>query len=374
MPPPTPPRSKKPRRPPPRTTPRARARSTTTRTTGWCAGSPRTRRRIREDVLAASPTGKVAGGAAGGDVPHTVPMLSPGQCVLRRAVRHLDGVPGAPDRQTGGRLVRGAEARRTRGRRPLPAGRLERLITRGDGTAGEDVSHAIGTVVGLAGTARRAGHDRGARRDPDDERAVRTGQHRAHRARRRPLRQPEERRGGHPPRQGPPLHGRDDVLRVRCPAAAGVRRADRHPGRTPAQRGPGVRRRARRAHRGGHGRGAAHRHHRRGGAGPGRGSRRAARLVAVRHRRHRDQGGSRGRPARGRFGYPGAALGHRVQAARPSRRSPGSSLSSGTSAGPASSRRAPCWSRSRSTDRPSATPRCTTRPTSPAAISAWATR
>ncbi|MEK8145690.1 hypothetical protein NKH18_43530 [Streptomyces sp. M10(2022)] len=29
------------------------------------------------------------------------------------------------------------------------AGRLDRLITRGDGTAGEDVSHAIGTVLGL---------------------------------------------------------------------------------------------------------------------------------------------------------------------------------------------------------------------------------
>lgn len=29
-----------------------------------------------QDALAASPTGKVAGGAAGGDVPHTVPMLS----------------------------------------------------------------------------------------------------------------------------------------------------------------------------------------------------------------------------------------------------------------------------------------------------------
>ncbi|NEE39969.1 NAD-dependent DNA ligase LigA, partial [Streptomyces sp. SID7982] len=28
-------------------------------------------------------------------------------------------------------------------------GRFERLITRGDGTAGEDVSHAAGAVVGL---------------------------------------------------------------------------------------------------------------------------------------------------------------------------------------------------------------------------------
>src|SRR4051795_3308371 len=28
-------------------------------------------------------------------------------------------------------------------------GRLVQLVTRGDGTAGEDVSHAIGTIVGL---------------------------------------------------------------------------------------------------------------------------------------------------------------------------------------------------------------------------------
>ncbi|MFB9576077.1 NAD-dependent DNA ligase LigA [Streptomyces yanii] len=102
-----------------------------------------------EDVLAASPTGKVAGGAAGGDVPHTVPMLS------------LDNVFSAEQFATWtaslerriGRPVAAwsvepkldglAVAARYR------SGRLERLITRGDGTAGEDVSHALGTVVGL---------------------------------------------------------------------------------------------------------------------------------------------------------------------------------------------------------------------------------
>lgn len=102
-----------------------------------------------QDVLAASPTGKVAGGAAGGDIPHTVPMLS------------LDNVFSAEQFATWtaslerriGRPVAAwsvepkldglAVAARYR------AGRLERLITRGDGTAGEDVSHAIGTVVGL---------------------------------------------------------------------------------------------------------------------------------------------------------------------------------------------------------------------------------
>ncbi|MEW2045817.1 NAD-dependent DNA ligase LigA [Streptomyces sp. NPDC005476] len=102
-----------------------------------------------EQVLPDSPTGKVAGGAVEGDVPHTRAMLSldnvfsPEEFTawtasLARRVGHevtrfsvepkLDGLAIA--------------ARYTRGR-------LTRLITRGDGTAGEDVSHAIGTVEGL---------------------------------------------------------------------------------------------------------------------------------------------------------------------------------------------------------------------------------
>lgn len=102
-----------------------------------------------EEVLAASPTGKVAGGAAVGDVPHTVPMLS------------LDNVFSAEQFATWT-----ASLERRIGR-PVTAwsvepkldglavaaryrdGRFERLITRGDGTAGEDVSHASGAVVGL---------------------------------------------------------------------------------------------------------------------------------------------------------------------------------------------------------------------------------
>ncbi|WP_162930998.1 NAD-dependent DNA ligase LigA [Streptomyces sporangiiformans] len=105
-----------------------------------------------EQVLPDSPTGKVAGGAVEGDVPHTVAMLSldnvfsPEEFTawtasLARRVGHdverfsvepkLDGLAIA--------------ARYTRGR-------LDRLITRGDGTAGEDVSHAIGTVEGLPDT------------------------------------------------------------------------------------------------------------------------------------------------------------------------------------------------------------------------------
>ncbi|MDQ0792895.1 NAD-dependent DNA ligase LigA [Streptomyces sp. B1I3] len=102
-------------------------------------------------TLAASPTGKVAGGAAVGDVPHTVPMLS------------LDNVFSADQ------FVTWTASLERRIGRPVTAwsvepkldglavaaryrqGRLEQLITRGDGTAGEDVSHAIGTVLGLPG-------------------------------------------------------------------------------------------------------------------------------------------------------------------------------------------------------------------------------
>ncbi|MEU4540719.1 NAD-dependent DNA ligase LigA [Streptosporangium sp. NPDC023825] len=102
-----------------------------------------------EAVLATSPTGKVAGGAVVGDVPHTVPMLS------------LDNVFGA------GQLADWAISLERRLGRPVEAwsvepkldglaisaryrhGRLTQLVTRGDGVAGEDVSHAIGTIVGL---------------------------------------------------------------------------------------------------------------------------------------------------------------------------------------------------------------------------------
>ncbi|MEU8107334.1 NAD-dependent DNA ligase LigA [Nonomuraea muscovyensis] len=102
-----------------------------------------------ESVLPSSPTGKVAGGAVVGDVPHTAPMLS------------LDNVFGAEQ------LADWAAGLERRLGRPVTAwsvepkldglaisaryrhGRLAQLVTRGDGTAGEDVSHAIGTIVGL---------------------------------------------------------------------------------------------------------------------------------------------------------------------------------------------------------------------------------
>ncbi|MGW0944780.1 NAD-dependent DNA ligase LigA [Streptomyces sp. NPDC002623] len=102
-----------------------------------------------EQVLADSPTGKVAGGAVEGDVPHTAPMLSLDNVfspeeftawtasLTRRIGREVERYSVEP--KLDGLAI---AARYTHGR-------LTRLITRGDGTAGEDVSHAIGTVVGL---------------------------------------------------------------------------------------------------------------------------------------------------------------------------------------------------------------------------------
>ncbi|GAA3832153.1 NAD-dependent DNA ligase LigA [Sphaerisporangium flaviroseum] len=100
-------------------------------------------------VLPTSPTGKVAGGSVVGDVPHTVPMLS------------LDNVFGAEqladwaaslERRLGHAVTAWSVEPKLDGlaiSARYHHGRLVQLITRGDGTAGEDVSHAIGTIVGL---------------------------------------------------------------------------------------------------------------------------------------------------------------------------------------------------------------------------------
>lgn len=105
-----------------------------------------------EQVLPGSPTGKVAGGAAEGDVAHTQPMLSLDNVfsgeqfaawaasLERRIGRPVTGWSVEP------KLDGLAVAARYRD------GKLVQLITRGDGTAGEDVSHAIGTLVGLPET------------------------------------------------------------------------------------------------------------------------------------------------------------------------------------------------------------------------------
>lgn len=106
-----------------------------------------------DDVVPESPTDKVAAGAVdGGDVVHTVPMLS-----LDNVFDH-DGLA-----RWGAGLTRrlGAEPR---GYHVGPkidglavaayytGGKLTRLVTRGNGTVGEDVSHAIGVVDGLPDT------------------------------------------------------------------------------------------------------------------------------------------------------------------------------------------------------------------------------
>ncbi|MEU1406523.1 NAD-dependent DNA ligase LigA [Streptomyces sp. NPDC005728] len=113
--------------------------------TAWEAGHP-------DEVLPDSPTGKVAGGVVEGDVPHTVPMLS------------LDNVFSAEEftawtasltRRVGREVVRFSVGPKLDGlaiAARYRSGRLTQLITRGDGQAGEDVSHAIGTIEGLPET------------------------------------------------------------------------------------------------------------------------------------------------------------------------------------------------------------------------------
>ncbi|MFE0403348.1 NAD-dependent DNA ligase LigA [Streptomyces nigra] len=102
-----------------------------------------------DQILSASPTGKVAGGAVEGDVPHTVAMLS------------LDNVFSAEEfgawtaslaRRVGHEVERFSVEPKLDGLAIAARyvdGRLSRLITRGDGMAGEDISHAIGTIEGL---------------------------------------------------------------------------------------------------------------------------------------------------------------------------------------------------------------------------------
>ncbi|MFE3560337.1 NAD-dependent DNA ligase LigA [Streptomyces sp. NPDC059193] len=104
-----------------------------------------------DEVAQDSPTGLVGDGAAPvGDVAHTTRLLS------------LDNVF-----DPAGLLAWGASLRRRLGREPAGgftvepkmdgaavaaryrAGRLEQIVTRGNGTHGEDVSHVIGTIEGL---------------------------------------------------------------------------------------------------------------------------------------------------------------------------------------------------------------------------------
>lgn len=103
-----------------------------------------------------SPTAQVgAGGGGQGDVPHTTPMLS------------LDNVFSpeqltAWDKSLTRRLGYGATALTVEPKLDGLAvaarytnGKLTQLITRGNGQAGEDVTHAVGTIAGLPSTLDR---------------------------------------------------------------------------------------------------------------------------------------------------------------------------------------------------------------------------
>ncbi|MFE7564580.1 NAD-dependent DNA ligase LigA [Kitasatospora sp. NPDC057500] len=104
------------------------------------------------EVLPDSPTGKVAGGAVRGDVPHSVPMLSLDN--VFDATELTDWAAGLERRL--GRPVAGwcvepkldglAVAARYQG------GKLVQMLTRGDGLAGEDISHTADAVLGLPTT------------------------------------------------------------------------------------------------------------------------------------------------------------------------------------------------------------------------------
>ncbi|MFF5262361.1 NAD-dependent DNA ligase LigA [Actinomadura viridis] len=102
-----------------------------------------------EHVLPDSPTGKVAGGAVVGDVPHTVPMLSLDNVFSAEGL--LNWTAGLERRL--GRPVEVWSVEPKLDGLAISAryrdGRLVRLVTRGDGAAGEDVSHGIGMIVGL---------------------------------------------------------------------------------------------------------------------------------------------------------------------------------------------------------------------------------
>ncbi|WP_405363641.1 NAD-dependent DNA ligase LigA [Kitasatospora sp. NBC_00085] len=102
-----------------------------------------------QEVLPASPTGKVAGGAAVGDVPHSVPMLSLDNVF---SAEELESWAAGLERRLGRpvaawcvepKLDGLAVAARYR------AGRLAQVLTRGDGLAGEDITHAADSVLGL---------------------------------------------------------------------------------------------------------------------------------------------------------------------------------------------------------------------------------
>ncbi|GAB3894408.1 NAD-dependent DNA ligase LigA [Microbispora bryophytorum] len=100
-------------------------------------------------VVEDSPTGKVAGVV--GDVPHIVPMLSLDNVF---GPEELAGWTASLERRLGRPVTAWSVEPKLDGLAIAARyrdGRLVQLVTRGDGSAGEDVSHAIGTIAGLPG-------------------------------------------------------------------------------------------------------------------------------------------------------------------------------------------------------------------------------
>ncbi|GAA2828699.1 NAD-dependent DNA ligase LigA [Kitasatospora sp. CM 4170] len=101
------------------------------------------------EVLPDSPTGKVAGGAAVGDVPHSVPMLSLDNVF---SVEELESWAAGLERRLGRPVTAWCVEPKLDGlavAARYQAGRLTRVLTRGDGLAGEDITHAADAVLGL---------------------------------------------------------------------------------------------------------------------------------------------------------------------------------------------------------------------------------
>ncbi|GAA1680835.1 NAD-dependent DNA ligase LigA [Glycomyces endophyticus] len=101
-------------------------------------------------VAADSPTREVAAGVTTGDVEHAVRMLSLGNVFSEEDLR--DWAAGL-ERRLGGRAVAAWVVEPKLDGVALAAryqdGKLVQLVTRGDGSTGEDVSHVIGDLAGL---------------------------------------------------------------------------------------------------------------------------------------------------------------------------------------------------------------------------------
>ena len=111
--------------------------------TGWEQEHP-------GQVAADSPTRQVAAGVTSGEVAHRERMLSLGNVF---SADELTAWAVSLERRLDGRAVAGWSVEPKLDGVALAAryqdGRLVQLVTRGDGSTGEDVSHAIGTVLGL---------------------------------------------------------------------------------------------------------------------------------------------------------------------------------------------------------------------------------